>query len=291
LACDQALVVIFGCPNRCTRSGWAKEYQNKYNIVDTYLIMDEIEKIVSNNLSIYKKFVDEYNFGNKYVKCLFLNAYNHFLAAKILADTGLRCQSDNCLRMGLESEWLGICLVKDVGLSHQWASGTADEETLKKIKKLEIPQELRGKISKISHNRIAKNDRNEMYKALSDKSHTKLASCAVLIINPKSSDQSEYKVECIPAGGSKGKTNISILLRAVQFVQEFAMAELEDSLDVKLLPNDWKYIRAKLSLISQDGSLNANGDFEPFISSKNSPGSDSICAFAFLEAIRNGSFK
>jgi len=254
--------------------------------------MDEIEKIVSNNLSIYKKFIDEFNFENKYVKCLFLNAYNHFLAAKILADTGLRCQSDNCLRMGLESEWLGICLVKDVGLSRQWAFGTGDEKTLKKIKEFERPADLRSEISKIiSSTRIVENSRNEMYSVLSDKSHTKLASCAALTINPKSTDQSEYKVECIPAGGFQGKTNISKLLSAVQFVQEFAMAELEDSLGVKLLPNDWKYIRANLSLISDAGYQNANGDFEPFISSKNRPGSDPICAAALSEAIRNQSFK
>ena len=253
--------------------------------------MDEIEKIVSNNLSIYKKFIDEFNFGNKYVKCLFLNAYNHFLAAKILADAGLRCQSYNSLRIGLESEWLGICLVKDVGLSLQWAFGTGDDETLKMIKKLELPKDLRREISKISHNRIEEKDRNEMYSVLSDKSHTKLASCAALTINPKSTDQSEYKVECIPAGGFQGKTNISKLLSAVQFVQEFAMAELEDSLGVKLLPDDWKYLRANIFLISDAGYPNANGDFEPIISSKKRPGSDPICAAALAEAIRNGSFK
>jgi len=253
--------------------------------------MNEIEEIVSNNLNIYKKFIDGFNFSNKYVKCLFLNAYNHFLAAKILADTGLRCQSFNCLRMGLESEWLGICLVTNSVLSLQWAFGTGDEETFKKIKKFEIPQDLRREISKISHARIAEKDRNEIYWALSDKSHTKLASCAALIIDPKSSDQSEGKVECIPAGGLKGKTNISKHLSAVQVVQEFAIAELEDSLGVRLLPNDWKYIRAKLFEISQSGFQNANGDFEPFISSKNRPGSDPICAAAYAEAIRNQSFK
>jgi hypothetical protein len=249
--------------------------------------MDEIEEIVSKNLNIYKKFIDDFNFSNKYVKCFFLNAYNHFLAAKILADTGLRCQSDNCLRMGLESEWLGICLVKDVGLSLQCAFGTVEGETLKKIKKLEKPKNLRSEISKIiSSTRIAKKDRDEIYGALSDKSHTKFASCGALIMYPKPN-----KGECIPAGGIKGKTNIAKLLSAVQFVQEFAMADLEDSLHVKLLPNDWKYIRANLSLVSEGGYPNANGDFEPFISSQKRPGSDPICAAALLEAIRNGSFK
>jgi hypothetical protein len=253
--------------------------------------MDEIEEIVSKNLNIYKKFIDDFNFSNKYVKCFFLNAYNHFLAAKILADTGLRCQSDNCLRMGLESEWLGICIVKDVGLSLQLAFGTADKETLKKIKELESPPHLRGEISKISHSRLAKKDRSEIYSALSDKSHSKLASGGALITNPKSTDPSDFNVECIPAGGLKGKTNIAKLLSAVQFVQEFAMADLEDSLHVKLLPSDWKYIRANLSLVSEGGYPNANGDFEPFISSQKRPGSDPICAAALLEAIRKGSFK
>jgi hypothetical protein len=130
-----------------------------------------------------------------------------------------------------------------------------------------------------------------MYWALSEKSHTKLASCAALTLNPKSTDPSDYKVDCIPADGLKGKTNIAILLSVVQYVQEFAMAELEDCLGVRLLPNDWKYIRDKLSKISEGGSRNANGDFEPFIASKNRPGSDPICAAALLEAIRNQSFK
>jgi hypothetical protein len=253
--------------------------------------MDEIEEIVSNNLNIYKKFIDDFNFSNKYVKCLFLNAYNHFLAGKILAGTGLKCQSYNCLRMGLESEWLGICIVKDVGLSLQWAFGTGGKETLKKIKKLERPQDLRREISKISHSRLVEKDRNEIYSALSDKSHSKLASCAVFTINPKSADPSDFKVECIPAGGLIGKTNISKLLSAVQVVQEFAMAELEDSFSVRLLHTDRKYVRANLSKISEGGYQNANGDFEPLISSKNRPGSDPICAAALLEAIRNGSFK
>jgi len=254
--------------------------------------MDEIEKIVSNNLNIYKKFVDDFNFSNKYVKCLFLNAYNHLLAGKLLAGAGLKCQSYNCLRMGLESEWLGICLVKDPVLTLHWAFGTGDEETVKKIKKLEHPANLRLEISKIiSSTRIAKKDRDEIYKALSDKSHSKLASCAIVTINPKSADPPDFKVECIPAGGLKGKTNISKLLSAVQVVLEFAKAELEDSLSVRLLPADWKYIQTNLSKISQDGHPNANGHFEPFISSRDRPGSDAICAAAFLEAIRDASFK
>jgi hypothetical protein len=110
--------------------------------------MDEIEEIVTNNLNIYKIFIDDFNFSNKWVKCPFLNAYNHFLAAKILAGAGLRSQSYNCLRMGLESEWLGIYLVKDFELSLHWAQGTGDEKTVKKIKELEYPQELRREISK-----------------------------------------------------------------------------------------------------------------------------------------------
>ncbi|MGZ4847252.1 MAG: hypothetical protein ACXV7G_11210 [Halobacteriota archaeon] len=248
--------------------------------------MAEIEEIVSNNLNIYKKFIDEFNFGNKYVKCLFLNAYNHFLAAKILAGTGLKCQFYNCLRMGLESEWLGIYLVKHGELSLQWAFGTQDEDTVKKIKQLERPKDLRRKISDISDKRIANEDRDDMYSALSDKSHSKLASCAVSTINPKSADQS---VECIPADGLKGKTNISKFLSVVQDVQEFAIAELEDCLDVRLPPDDWKYTRAKLSKISEGGYPNANGDIEPFISSQNRPGSDAINAIALLESIRKGS--
>jgi hypothetical protein len=254
--------------------------------------LDEIEEIVSNNLNTYINFIEDFNFSNKYVKWLFLNAYNHFLAGKTLTDAGLRCQSYNCLRMGLESEWLGICLVNDSVLTLQWAFGTGDEKTIQKITKLEYPQELRCEVSKIiSSPRIAEKDRNEMYWALSDKSHTKLASCGALIINPKSTDKSENKVVGIPAGGLKGKTNISKFLSTVQFVQEFAMADLEDSFGVSLLPNDWKYVRAKIFLISEGGHQNANGEFEPFISSKKSPGSDPICAAVFLEAIRDGSIK
>jgi len=69
------------------------------------------------------------------------------------------------------------------------------------------------------------------------------------------------------------------------------MAELEDSVGVRLLPNDWKYIRAKLFEISQCGYQNANGNFEPIISSKKRPGSDPISAAALLEVMRNGSVK
>ena len=75
--------------------------------------MENIAEIIIENLKKYKRFTGDFDFKNKYVKCLFLNAYNHFLAAKILAEHGLRCQSYNCLRMGLESEWLGIFYLKN----------------------------------------------------------------------------------------------------------------------------------------------------------------------------------
>lgn len=221
----------------------------------------------------------------------FLNSYNHFFAAKILADNGLICQSYNCLRMGLESEWLGIYFLKNPELSLHWAFGTGSDHIVKKIKKIERPAELRKEISKISSFRIKENDRNEIYSALSDKSHSKLASSAVLTIPPNSTDQTEYQVECIPAGGLKGENNIAIILRAVNVVQEVALAEIEDGIGYKLLPENWKYIRAKLSRISQGGSRNVDGEFEPFISSKKRPGSDGICAAAFLEAIRTGIIK
>jgi hypothetical protein len=253
--------------------------------------MDKTKWAVSHNLNIYKKFIDDFNFDNKYTKCFFLNAYNHFLAGKILADAGLRSQSYNCLRMGLESEWVGICLVKDVGLSLQLAFGTADKETVEKIKKLQKPWLLRSEISKISYSRLAEKDRKEIYSALSDKSHSKLGSCGAFMANPKSTDPSDFKVESIPAGGLKGKTNISKLLSVVQDVQEFAMAELEDCLNVRLLPDDWKYNRTKLSKISEGAYPNDNGGSEPHVSSQKRPGSDPINAAVLLEAIRKGSFK
>jgi hypothetical protein len=253
--------------------------------------MEDISNIVSNNLNEFKQFTENYDFPTKYVKCLFLNAYNHFLAAKILAESGLICQSNNCLRMGLESEWLGIYYLKNLELSIDWAHGTGDTHSKKMIKKLERPSDLRKEISKISCKRINENDRNEIYQALSDKSHTKLASIAIVTVPPNSTDQSEYKVECIPAGGLKGEIRIAIILRAVNVVQEFALAEIEDSLGYKLLPDNWTYVRTKLSKISQGGSHNEKGEFEPFVSSKNHPGSDGICYAAFLEAIRTQSLK
>lgn len=253
--------------------------------------MNDLNQQVKENLQKYKQFIEEYDLKNKYIKCLFLNSYNHFFAAKILADHGLICQSYNCLRMGLESEWLGIYYLKNPELSLHWAFGTGNDHIVKRIKKIERPADLRKEISKISCIRIKENDRNEIYSALSDKSHSKLASSAVLTISPNSTDQTDYKIECIPAGGLNGDINITIILKAVNVVQEFAMAEIEDSVGYKLLPENWKYIRAKLSKISQGGSWNMDGDFEPFISSKNRPGSDGICATAFLEAIRTGIIK
>jgi len=253
--------------------------------------MDDIFEIVSNNLKEYKQFTETYNFENKYVKCLFLNSYNHFLAAKILAETGLIYQSYNCLRMALECEWLGIYFLKNLDLSIDWAHGTGNDHTIKTIKKLERPSELRKELSKISCKRIKENDRNEIYQALSDKSHAKYASSAVLTISLNSGDQSEYQIDCVPAGGLKGEINIANILRAVNVVQEFAMAEIEDYLGYKLLPEDWIYIRAKLSKISQGGFRNKNGDFEPFVSSQKHPGTDAICPAELLNVIRTQTIK
>ena len=54
---------------------------------------------VSKSLRAYRKFIEETAFHPQFLRCLFVNAYNHFLSGKILAEKGLITQSCNCLRM------------------------------------------------------------------------------------------------------------------------------------------------------------------------------------------------
>ncbi len=44
--------------------------------------------------------------------------------------------SYNCLRMGLESEWLGLVLMNDCTLAIHWAIGFGDENVVERVKDL-----------------------------------------------------------------------------------------------------------------------------------------------------------
>jgi len=72
------------------------------------------------------------------------------------------------------------------------------EAVLKRLKKLEKPYEIRKALGDTP--RITVNDRDEIYAALSDKSHTKLASVARPFIPPNASPADEF-IEWISIGG------------------------------------------------------------------------------------------
>ena len=243
------------------------------------------DQTISRCLRAYQEFIKATTFRPDILKCLFVNAYNHFVSGKILAKKGLITQSYNCLRMGLESEWLGLILMKDSALGIHWAFGVGDEAFLKRLKKLEKPYEIRKALGDAP--RITIEDRNEIYAALSDKSHTKLSSVARPFIPPNASLADE-SIECIPMGGIRGKDNILRILRGTATVIEFALAEVEDSLGQRLLEGEWTWNRADLVRITEAGFGNSDGTFEPHITSKGRPGADPMQAMAFLSAIRHG---
>lgn len=243
------------------------------------------QETLSQSLQTYLQFIDTTAFNPKILRCLFVNAYNQFLAGVMLAEKGLIPQSYNCLRMGLESEWLGLILMKTPALGLEWAFGFGEKGAEERLKKLEKPYEIRKILGDTP--RITIQDRDEIYSALSDKSHTKLATVARFWI-PPGANPGEGFVDCIPAGGMQGENNIARILRGVGAVLSFALADLEDARGVRLLEEGWKWNRVNLSYISEGGSQNQNGNFEPHISSKGRPGADPIQAMALLSAIRHG---
>jgi hypothetical protein len=240
-----------------------------------------VKNKINKHLEKLEGFINEYSFNSRYSKCIFINSYNHLFSANLLANRGLKCQSFNCLRMGLESTWLGIYLNNHKALDIQWALGAPDEQIKKLIKDLETPPKLRDKLG--NNGRIKVVDRNEIYSALSDKSHTKLSSIVVFTFDDT--------IECIPLGGLRGDFNIYKTLEAVCFVIEISMAEIEDSLNYQLLTDNWVYNRLNLICISQAASQSDNGILEPQISSKGFPGSDPIQWAAILELIRTKKIK
>ena len=240
---------------------------------------------VSKSLRAYRKFIEETAFHPQFLRCLFVNAYNHFLSGKILAEKGLITQSYNCLRMGLESEWLGLILMKDPGLGMEWAFGVGDEAVVKRLKELEKPYMIRKTLGDTP--RITVKDRDEVYAALSDKSHTKLSGVARSFIPPNASPADEF-IECIPMGGMRGKNNIPRILRGTATVLRFALAEIEDGLGQHLLEEEWAWKRADLVQITEAGYETEEGAFEPHISSKGRPGADPMPAADLLSAIRHG---
>lgn len=237
-----------------------------------------IQTKIDVNLKILKDFNIEFQTPNRHLKCLFINGYNHFYSAFILGKKGLRCQSLNCLRFGLESIWLGLVLQKSPLLTVQWAFGTGDEETIKAIKNLERPASLRKKLGE--EGRLKIQDRNDIYSALSDKSHTKLASIAVVTL--------DNTVECIRMGGLEGDFNIAKTLQAVDFVLNVALAEIEDYCGCEFFEEKWAYNKLDIFHISQQGYGDKNRMTDPQISSHNHPGSDGVQAAALLDAIKSG---
>jgi len=239
--------------------------------------MRKIEK----DFSVYKDFVQTYEYRSKsasrYVKCLFINAYNHLFSGYLLSQKGLKTQCFNSLRMGLESEWIGIYLDKEIELAMHWAFGTGREESIRsQLLRLENPSALREILGNTK--RIKIKNRNDIYKALSDASHTKLASITVYA----------GEVECIPIGGLRGEANIKKILESVQLVQKFALVEIEEQLEYKFSETEWSFNRTDLLCISNSGYSFDNGNVEPHISSQGHPGSDPIQALALLDMIRKG---
>lgn len=243
------------------------------------------QQTISDYLSAYQKFVETTTFNPKITKCLFVNAYNQFFSGKILAEKGLITQSNNCLRMGLESGWLGLILMKDPQLGMQWAFGLGDDNVKKSLIKLEKPFQIRKILGDTT--RITVQDRDDIYSALSDKSHTKLSSVVRPYISPNAPPSDGF-IDCIPMGGIKGKNNITRILNSVTTVLTFALAEIEDSLKHQLMEENWTWNRSDLMKITGGGFNVKDGTFEPHISSKGHPGSDPIQAMALLSAIRHG---
>lgn len=157
-----------------------------------------------------------------------------------------------------------------------WAFGIGQEKNNKKLLRLEKPYELRKMLGDTK--RIKIKDRNDIYRALSDASHTKLASTAVYT----------GEVECIPIGGLRGEVNIIKTLEAVQFVQKFASAEIEEQLGYMFSETEWNFNRMNLMRISQSGYGSGNGNIEPAITSQGRPGSDALQAVALLDFIKKG---
>ena len=154
------------------------------------------QETISRHLLTYQKFVETTTFHPKILKCLFVNAYNHFYSGKILAEKGLITQSYNCLRMGLESEWLGLILMKDTELGIVWILGSGDKSDLKRLKDLEKPHQIRKILGDAP--RITVQDRDEIYNALSDKSHTKISALHGSLSS--GSPLPLMDVRCIPMG-------------------------------------------------------------------------------------------
>lgn len=247
--------------------------------------MSSSQQTILEYLQSYENFVKSTTFKPDILKCLFTNAYNHLFAGSILAERGLITQMHNCLRMGLESEWLGLILMKDPLLAHQWAFGLGEEEDLKRLVDLERPKQIRKMLG--DRRRITVQDRDEIYSALSDKSHTKLASVSRLFIEPGVPPHMG-NVACIPMGGIKGENNIKRIRQCPIVVVTFALAEIEDTLDIQILNEEWKWDGARLTHISEGGFSDGSGKVQPHISSQGHPGTDPIQAIALLNAIRDG---
>ena len=239
---------------------------------------------INNLLDIFRKFIESTTFNPNVIRCLFVNAYNSFLAGRMLAESGLITQSNNCLRMGLESTWLGLILLKEPELGLQWAFGIAVDGAKNVLISLENPSEIRQRLPATA--RIKVEDRRDLYKALSDKSHTKLSSVTRFSMPPNSSPGDGF-IDCIPMGGMRGEENIARILRPVETVLTFALAEIEDSLQQRLLDKDWVWNRVDLVDISEGGGGNDDGSFEPHVTSQGHPGADPMQAMALLNAIRH----
>ncbi len=175
---------------------------------------------------------------------LYTKSFNSFSSSLILAQNGFYVDSYNSMRVGLESGWLSILFEKKNHLAHEWLTLIPHPNHLYTIKNQENQMEIAAKKYKnqlgkpswvrkqISESNSDKKQRDDVYSALSTKSHSNVSSTYFLL--------SDQGVTLYRPGSFDSKEHLMKILMAIRFCMGFVLNDI-DKISGTELSASWTY--------------------------------------------------
>lgn len=174
---------------------------------------------------------------------LYTKSFNSFSSSIVLAQNGFYVDSYNSIRVGLESGWLSILFEKKNYLAHEWLTLIPHPNHLYAIKSQENQRETAAKKyqhqlgspswvrKQISKSDSDKKQRDDVYAALSVKSHANVSSTYFL---------SDQGVTLYGPGLFDSKEHLMKILRAINFCIGFGLNDIDKISNTKLSAG-WAY--------------------------------------------------
>ena len=224
---------------------------------------------------------------------LYTKSFNSFSSSSVLAQNGFYVDSYNSIRVGLESGWLSILFEKKNHLAHEWLTLIPHPNHLYAIKNQENQRETAAKKyrnqlgspswvrKQISKSDSDKKQRDDVYAALSVKSHANVSSTYFF--------RSDKGVTLYGPGSFDSKEHLMKILRAISFCIGFLLHDIDNISNTKLSAG-WTYKEYEVINIAGIAYPDGKGGME-FIWEKTNEAYQSLLALHLSQKnLLSGSF-